>query len=80
MPNSAIITENGLNYVIRTRSGYLTKILVKLVNQADNYSIVANYSSSELAELKLESKVTASLLLYDEIILKPTESQINSTE
>ena len=80
VPNSAIITENGLNYVIRTRSGYLTKILVKLVNQADNYSIVANYSSSELAELKLESKVTASLLLYDEIILKPTESQINSTE
>lgn len=80
VPNSAIITENGLNYVIRTRSGYLTKILVKVVNQADNYSIVANYSSSELAELKLKSKVTASLLLYDEIILKPTESQINSTE
>ena len=80
IPNSAIITENGLNYVIKTKMGYLTKILVKLVKQTDSYSIVENYSASELKEIEADPKAKTSILLNDELLLNPTEEQVNSTE
>lgn len=79
IPNSAIITEDGLNYVIKSKMGYLTKILVKLVKQTDNYSIVENYSTSEIRELNADSNARTSILLNDELILNPTKEQIDST-
>ena len=80
VPNSAIINENNLNYVIRTKNGYLTKVLVKLGKQTENYSIVKNYSSSEIKELNISKNVKTTITLYDEILLKPTQEQINSTK
>lgn len=80
IPNSAIITENGLNYVIRTKSGYLERVLIKIKKQTDEYSIVSNYSSSEIKELDYNEKAKTSIVLHDEILLKPTENQINSTK
>lgn len=79
IPNSAIITENNLNYVIKTKMGYLTKVLVKLVKQTESYSIVENYSTSEIKELDVDSNTKTSILLNDELILNPTQEQINST-
>lgn len=79
VPNSAIITENNLNYVIKTRSGYLTKVLVKVKKTTDLYSIVTNYTSSEIEELSIDPQAQTSISLYDEILLKPTENDINST-
>jgi len=76
VPNSSIITENNLNYVIRTKAGYLDKILVKIKKTTDSYSIVTNYSTSEIEELDIDSGVSTSIILYDELILNPTESQI----
>lgn len=78
VPNSSIITENDLSYVIRTRAGYLDKVLVKVKKKTDSYSVVTNYSTSELKDLKLDKNVSTSIILYDELILKPTESQIKS--
>lgn len=80
IPNSAIITQNDLNYVIRTKNGYLEKVLIKIKKQTDDYSIVTNYSSSEIKELTIDKNVKTSIVLYDEILLKPTENQINSTK
>ena len=40
VPNQAIVKENDLNYVVRNRAGYLSKILVKVNKQGDKYSIV----------------------------------------
>lgn len=80
IPNSSIITQNDLNYVIRTKSGYLEKVLIKIKKQTDNYSIVTNYSSSEIKELTIDENAKTSIVLYDEILLKPTENQINSTK
>ena len=76
VPNSSIITENDLNYVIRTRAGYLDKVLVKVKKRTDSYSVVTNYSTSELEELDLESGVSTSIILYDELILNPSEDQV----
>lgn len=80
IPNSAIITENNLNYVIRNKAGYLEKVLVKEVKKTDNYSIVSNYSVTDFNDLNVNKKAKTSISLYDEIILNPTEDQIKSTE
>lgn len=73
VPNSAIKYEGKFAYVIRNRAGYSEKIIVKVLRQNDNYSIVENYSTAELEEegynlSTLDSK--KSISLYDEIILK----------
>lgn len=80
VPNSAIITENNLNYVIRTKAGYLEKVLIKLVKQEDDYSIVTNYSTSEIDELEISENVKNGIMLYDELIVEPTEEQIQETK
>ena len=73
IPNTAIKSEGDLAYVIRNKAGYEEKIFVKILRQNDNYSIVENYSTSELQEAgydisTLDSK--KSIGLYDEIIIK----------
>lgn len=80
VPNSAIIQENNLNYVIRTRNGYSDKVLVKIYKKTDEYSIIRNYSLTELKELNYDKNAKTSILLYDEILLNPTESELNSTK
>ena len=74
VPNQAIVEENGLNYVVRSRAGYLNKILVKVKKQADKYSIVEAYENEELKELGFEdSEISAyrKISLYDEILISP---------
>lgn len=78
VPNSAIITENNLNYVIRIRNGYLNKVLVKVGKKTETYTVVSNYSASEIKELTITESTRTSVVLYDEIVLKPTEEMINS--
>ena len=53
VPNKAIIEEDGLNYVVRNRVGYLDKILVKVKRQNDKYAIVTNYSTSDLEKNRI---------------------------
>lgn len=71
VPNKAIKYENeDLAYVIRKSIGYVDKIYVKILKQNDKYSIIENYTSSELKEKQLseeeiENKKT--ILLYDEL-------------
>ena len=77
--NSGIIEENNLNYVIRNRQGHLKKVLVKIKKQTDTYSIVKNYSASELKELNYDKKALTSLMLNDEILLNPTEDEIKKS-
>ena len=80
VPKSTIVTENDLNYVIKTKKGFLEKILVKVVKETDDYAIIGNYSTSEIKELNIKSDVNKSILLNDEILLNPTENDIKNTE
>ncbi len=77
--NSAIITENNLNYVIRTKAGYLEKVLVKVTKKGEDYSIVTNYSTSEIKDLEVSNKAKTSIMLYDELIIEPSQEQIAET-
>ena len=79
VPNQAIVSENDLNYVVRNRAGYLSKILVKVERQGDNYSIIDSYTTEELKELGFSDQNIADykkISLYDEILINPDLSKV----
>lgn len=79
VPNQAIVEENGLNYVVRNRAGYLDKILVEVTRKNDKYSIVSNYSTDELKELRYTTDEIINmrkLSIYDEVVLNPDLSKV----
>lgn len=79
VPNQAIVKEGDLDYVVRKRAGYLSKILVKVERQAEKYSIVEPYNAEDLRELGFSNEEIASykkISLYDEILLNPDLSKI----
>ena len=74
VPNQAIVKENDLDYVVRNRAGYLSKILVKVKKQGDKYSVVDSYSNEELKEIGYTDTEIANyrkISLYDEILINP---------
>lgn len=77
--NSSIITEDNLNYVIRTKAGYLEKVLIKITKKGESYSIVTNYSTTEINELNIKNNAKTGIMLYDELIISPTEEHIKQT-
>ena len=76
VPNKALgKDEKGLSYVIRTRSGYLSKLIVKVLNSNENYSIVKTYNTEELTTLRFTQEEISDykkIKLYDEILLNPS--------
>ena len=79
IPNEAIVELDGLNYVVRNRAGYLNKILVNVIEQGEDYSIVQPYTTEELKELGFSNEEINSyrkISLYDEIILNPDLSEV----
>ena len=74
VPNDAIIYDNGLSYVERNRAGYVDRVLIKVLKESTNYSIVGNYDAKELKELGFgveEINSMRRISIYDEIVLKP---------
>ena len=72
VPNSAIIREEDKAYIIRKRVGYTDKILVKVLKESKNYSIIENYTSLELKEMGYtveEITNMKNISLFDEILL-----------
>lgn len=76
LPNKAIAKdENGLSYLVRTKSGYLSKLIVKIVNSNENYSIVSTYNTEELTNLGFTQEQISDyrkIKLYDEVLMYPT--------
>ena len=75
VPNISILEQGDVKYIVRKRVGYTDDIVVKVLKRAENYSIIDNYTSSELKELGYSTediKTMKSITLYDEILLKPS--------
>lgn len=73
VPNNAIVKEGELTYIIRNRVEYTDKILVKVLKQNENYTIIDNYKTSELEGMGYtlaEIQEMKTINLYDEIQLK----------
>lgn len=75
VPNKAILKEkDGLSYVVRLRKGYSTKLLVKVLSENENYSIVTTYNTEELTNLGFSEEEISNykkIKLYDEISMNP---------
>lgn len=70
VPNLAIITEEDKNYVVRNKAGYKEKVLIKVLKQNEDYTIIDNYDTEELKELgytSSEIRKMKKIQLYDEI-------------
>ena len=79
VPNSAIVEQDGLKYVVRNRAGYLSKILVNVKKQNGKYSIIKNYTTSELQELGFTNSQINSMKkisIYDELMINPDLSEV----
>lgn len=78
VPNQAIVEQNGLNYLVRTRTGYLNKMLIKLEAQNDDYSIITKYTTEELKNMgftQTQINSNKKISLYDEVLLNPDLSK-----
>ena len=74
VPKSAIYYDNGLSYVVRNRGGYQDRILIKVLKENENYSIVGNYDNEDLKNLGFTSQEInnmKNISIYDEIIVNP---------
>lgn len=83
VPNSSIIEDNNITYIIRNRAGYLEKVYVKVLRKNENYSVVTNYNNNELQELGINSSEIQnkrSISLFDELILNPSEEKIKQAK
>lgn len=79
VPNQAIVEEDGKNYVVRSRAGYLSKILVKVKTQGEKYSIIEAYDTDELKEQGFSNEEISKyrkISLYDEIVVNPKLNKI----
>lgn len=79
VPNQAIVKQDNLDYVVRNRAGYLSKVLVNVKKQGDKYSIVDAYSTEELEKMgmsKTEASSSRNLSIYDEILINPDLSKV----
>ena len=80
VPNQSIVKIDNLDYVVRNRAGYLSKILVKVKKQTEKYSIVEPYTNEELRGLGFSDKEINNykrISIYDEIIVNPNISKLN---
>ena len=74
IPKSAIIYDNGLSYVVRTRGGYKDKILVKILRENENYCIIDSFSNDDLKNLGFNTNEIINMKkisIYDEILINP---------
>lgn len=71
IPNDAIKYETeDLAYIVRKRIGYTDKIYIKILKQSEKYSIIENYTTTELKEKGITGDVInnkRSISLYDEL-------------
>ena len=73
VPNSTLTKERNLYYVVRNKAGVQNKILVKIIKQTENYSIIDSYTEQELQELgfsQQDIKNYKKITNYDEIEIK----------
>lgn len=68
--NKAIEEEKGFHFIIKNKWTYREKIIVKIVKETEEFSLVENYTSEELKELGIDiTKFRPNLQEGDEIVI-----------
>lgn len=74
VPNSSVLEdENGYKYVIRRKAGEDKKILIKVLNKNDKYSIIESYKDEELNTLGIDIDKNQKIEKFDNILLYPSK-------
>ena len=79
IPNSSIIYKEGLSYILKKENNKDKEVLVKIIKENDEYSIVKNYSTDELVELGFDEETIRKLNKieeYDNIIINPNTKNV----
>ena len=74
IPNSSIIYKEGFIYILKKENNKDKEVLVKIIKENDEYSIVKNYNTDELVELGFDEETIRNLNKieeYDNIIINP---------
>ena len=74
VPNTCILEdEQGLKYVVRRKNGENKKIIVKVLNKNEKYSIIESYKDNELNSLGIDIDKNQKITKYDNILLYPSK-------
>ena len=74
VPNTCILEdEQGLKYVVRRKNGEDKKIIVKVLNKNEKYSIIESYKDNELNSLGIDIDKNQKITKYDNILLYPSK-------
>lgn len=70
--NDSIFKEGEYNYVIRNYMGTKEKMLVKILKQTNEFSLIDNYTTEELKKMGLDiSEDRKTISVNDEIVVNP---------
>ena len=74
VPNTSILEDkDGLMYVERIKASEIQKVIVKVLKQNDQYSIVRYYNEEEQNSLGIDSKTYKKITQFDNILLYPSQ-------
>lgn len=74
VPNTCILEdEQGLKYVVRRKNGEDKKIIIKVLNKNEKYSIIESYKDNELNSLGIDIDKNQKITKYDNILLYPSK-------
>ena len=79
IPNSSIIYKEGLSYILKKENNKDKEVLVKIIKENDEYSIVKNYNTDELVELGFDEETIRKLNKieeYDNIIINQNTKNV----
>ena len=69
-----MIYKEGLSYILKKENNKDKEVLLKIIKENDEYSIVKNYNTDELVELGFDEETIRNLNKieeYDNIIINP---------
>lgn len=67
--NKSILKEDDYSYVVRQKGRYLEKILVKIIKETDDFSLITNYTTDELSKMKIDTTENRMTINEDDVIL-----------
>ena len=70
--NKSILKDGDFSYVVRRKGNFEEKILIKILKETNEFSLITNYTTEELNKMKLDlSKYRMTINEYDEILVNP---------
>ena len=64
-----MLFRSDYSYVVRQKGRYLEKILVKIIKETDDFSLITNYTTDELSKMKIDTTENRMTINEDDVIL-----------